>query len=753
MSAIAGTPFLLSAIRWLSWAICYRNQAERSAFDKDFDDAILLPSMYPKARRDKTVVDNYHGTMAADPYRWMEDLDSEETKSYIAELNKTAKTFFEQSTLRDKFEEKLMQYRNYKSDSAPDKRGDFYYTYHYDGTHQHPILYQSKSYEELGEVFFDVNKLSEDGLISIGSTAWFNNGKYVAFGLSEKGSDYVNIMFMENNGNQLGDKISDVRYSTPCWLPNSTAVVYTKLLLRKSDENAAVAGTWMYCLLSHEIGTNEDDVVLFEFSDRPHDRTLVDLSNDSTLILITRWANCSSNKNRLYYHDLKATNYQFDGNLDLKPLFTDGQHKYDLLWTNADGEALVLTDNDAPMFKLIRVKLDVGEKDPSSWRTVIPEDKERLLIWVYIFGGNRMLADYLQDGHTVFEIFDLETGQYLETVPLPLSSAFLTSIPVYSTEVFFTYESLIQPRTNVRLDYAQEREDGAPLKLEVIEKWKYGDFDSSKYETKQIFYESKDGTKIPMFIVAAKDVKLDSNNPTLLEGYGGFGLYCSLTCDPARCVWLQHFNGVYAFPCIRGGGEYGRVWHDAGRLDKQQNSFDDFQAAAEWLINNKYTRPERLAIYGSSQGGLLVAVCAQQAPHLFGAVIADVGLFDMYRRYSCLVWEHEYGDPSEPEHFEFLKKYSPMHNIRIQKGKQWPAMLLMTGDHDDRVSPWQTYKYIAQLYHVLSTKGAKIQKRPILARIEADVGHGAGTPLSKSIKGRVDMYAFLGRVLKLEWKD
>ncbi|KAI6193353.1 Prolyl endopeptidase [Aphelenchoides besseyi] len=743
MSAIAGTPFLLSAIRWLSWAICYRNQAERSAFDKDFDDAILLPSMYPKARRDKTVVDNYHGTMAADPYRWMEDLDSEETKSYIAELNKTAKTFFEQSTLRDKFEEK-----------TPDKRGDFYYTYHYDGTHQHPILYQSKSYEELGEVFFDVNKLSEDGLISIGSTAWFNNGKYVAFGLSEKGSDYVNIMVKVVSRSWKTTAISWETKFPMFAIQHLVGYLTAQLsfirsfLLRKSDENAAVAGTWMYCLLSHEIGTNEDDVVLFEFSDRPHDRTLVDLSNDSTLILITRWANCSSNKNRLYYHDLKATNYQFDGNLDLKPLFTDGQHKYDLLWTNADGEALVLTDNDAPMFKLIRVKLDVGEKDPSSWRTVIPEDKERLLIWVYIFGGNRMLADYLQDGH----IFDLETGQYLETVPLPLSSAFLTSIPVYSTEVFFTYESLIQPRTNVRLDYAQEREDGAPLKLEVIEKWKYGDFDSSKYETKQIFYESKDGTKIPMFIVAAKDVKLDSNNPTLLEGYG-VGLYCSLTCDPARCVWLQHFNGVYAFPCIRGGGEYGRVWHDAGRLDKQQNSFDDFQAAAEWLINNKYTRPERLAIYGSSQGGLLVAVCAQQAPHLFGAVIADVGLFDMYRRYSCLVWEHEYGDPSEPEHFEFLKKYSPMHNIRIQKGKQWPAMLLMTGDHDDRVSPWQTYKYIAQLYHVLSTKGAKIQKRPILARIEADVGHGAGTPLSKSIKGRVDMYAFLGRVLKLEWKD
>ncbi|KAI6193170.1 Peptidase-S9-N domain-containing protein [Aphelenchoides besseyi] len=336
--------------------------------------------MYPKARRDKTVVEDYHGTMAADPYLWMEDLDSEETKAYIAELNKTPKTFFEQSMLRDKFEEKLMQFNNYKSDSAPDKRGDFYYTYHYDGTHQHPILYQSKSYEELGEVFFDVNKLSEDGLISIGSTAWSNNGKYVAFGLSEKGSDYVNIMFMENNGNQLEDKISDFRYSTPCWLPNSTAVVYAKLLLRKSDENAAVAGTWMYCLLSHEIGTNEDDVVLFEFSDRPHDRTFVDLSRDSTLIVVKRWANCSSNKNRLYYHDLKATNYQFDGNLDLKPLFTDGQHKYDLLWTNADGEALVLTDNNAPMFKLIRVKLDVGEKDPSSWRTVIPEDKERLLI-------------------------------------------------------------------------------------------------------------------------------------------------------------------------------------------------------------------------------------------------------------------------------------------------------------------------------------------------------------------------------------
>ncbi|KAI6193137.1 Prolyl endopeptidase [Aphelenchoides besseyi] len=691
--------------------------------------------------------------MVTDPYRWMEDLGSEETKAYIAELNKTSKMFFEQSTVRDKFEEKLMQFNNYKSDTTISKRGDFYYTYHYDGTHQHPIVYQSKIYKELGEVFFDVNKLSEDGLISISSTAWSSNGKYVAFGLSEKGSDYVNIMIMENNGEELRDKIFDLGYTTVCWLPDNTAVVYAKSLLRKSNENAALAETWMYCLLYHEIGTDsKDDVVLFEFSDHPQMGADVYITSDSALMVVTQLAGCTTN-NRLYYHDLKANNYQFDGNLDLKPLFTDGQHKYDLLWTNGDGEALVLTDNDAPMFKLIRVKLDVGEKDPSSWRTVIPEDKEQLLVWVYIFGQNRMLADYLQDHHTIFKIFDLETGQYLETVPLPLSSAFLTSIRANDTEILFTYDSLTQPKTYVRLDYAQEREDGAPLKLEVIEKCKYGDFDSSKYETKQIFYESKDGTKIPMLIVAARDVRLDSNNPTLLEGYGGFGYYWRRMCSASRCVWFQHFNGVYAFPFIRGGGEYGKVWHDAGRLDKQQNTFNDFQAAAEWLINNKYTRPERLAIYGASQGGLLVAVCAQQAPHLFGAVIADVGLFDMYRRYSYLVWAHEYGDPSEPGHFEFLRKYSPMHNIRIQKGKQWPAMLLMTGDHDDRVRPWQTYKYIAQLYHVLSTKGAKIQKRPILARIEADVGHGAGTPLSKWIKETVDMYAFLGRVLKLQWKD
>ncbi|KAI6219472.1 Prolyl endopeptidase [Aphelenchoides besseyi] len=732
MSTDVASSSLLSKARWLSSAFCYGDQINESMQEIVLDNTNLLPSTYPQARRDETIVDNYHGNLVVDPYRWLENVDSEETNAFIANLNKISTTFFDQSNVRDKFEEKMMKMHNWDTASAPYKRGDFYYNYHNDGSNNHSILYQSTTYKEKGQVFFDVNKLSEDGLISIRSTSWSYNSKYVAFGLSEKGKDYVDFKFMKNNGEELEDKILNI-YEGVSWLSNNEGVLYTKCVYSTSvKEDGSVFTDKKYCVYYHRIGSDtKDDVVIAYFLDNLNKGLHVYITVYPSLIVLKTeneiWANS------LYYHVLEG-----------------------LICTVGDGEALILTNRDAPMFKVIRIKMEVAEKDPSTWKMIIPEDKKRLLDYVWPFADNKLLLYYYEINHTAIEIHDLETGEFVETLPLPLPFCFVynTTASLYSDVITFSYESLTEPPITVRVNYAQEREEGAPLKMEVLYKCKYDDYDPSKYETKMIYYDSKDGTKIPMIIAAAKDVKLDSNNPTLLEGYGGFGLNTYLQCKPSTCALLQNFHGVYAFAFIRGGGEYGQDWHDGGRLDKQQNSFDDFQAAAKWLIDNKYTRPERLAIKGGSNGGLLVAACAQQAPHLFGAAISEVGLYDMYRRNDQYpIWLHEYGDPWKPEHFEFLRKYSPIHNIRFQDGKQWPAMLLWSGKYDVRAKVWHTLKYIAEMYHVAHKDGTNIQKHPILARIEADAGHGLGMPLSKSLKRTVEMYAFLARVLKLEWKD
>ncbi|KAI6217602.1 Prolyl endopeptidase [Aphelenchoides besseyi] len=761
MSTDVASSSLLSKARWLSSAICFGDQMNESMQEIVLDNTNLLPSTYPQARRDETIVDNYHGNLVVDPYRWLENVDTQETKAFIANLNKTTTMFLDQSTVRDKFEEKMMKMHNCDTASVPYKRGDFYYTYRNDGSHNHDILYQSTTYNEKGKVFFDVNKLSEDGLISIQYTAWSYNGKYVTFGLSEKGEDYLNFKFMKNNGEELNDKILNITGGVS-WVPNNEGVLYTSV-----KEDGSVFTDEKNCVYYHRIGTDtKDDVVIAYFLKDPTGYMDVYITGYPSLIVVSKEKRTSANS--LYYHLLEGVNFEVDGNLDLKPLFTDGEHKYQasffkalqlyfqIICTVGDGEALILTNRDAPMFKVIRIKLEVAEKDPSTWITIIPEDKKRLLENVWLFAYNKLLLYYYEISHTALEIHDLETGEFVETLPLPMPFCFVynTTTSPYSGEIFFSYESLTEPSTTVRVDYAQEREANAPLKMEVLYKRKYDDYDPSKYESKMIFYNSKDGTKIPMMIAAAKDIKLDSNNPTLLEGYGGCKFYITyLQCHSSTCALLQNFHGVYAFAFIRGGGEYGRDWHDGGRLDKQQNSFDDFQAAAKWLIDNKYTRPERLAINGASKGGLLVAVCAQQAPHLFGAVVAECGAYDMYRRYRYPNYLYEYGDPWKPEHFEFLRKYSPIHNIRFQDGKQWPAMLLWSGDSDMRVNVWHTLKFIAEMYHVAHKDGTNIPKHPILARIEADVGHGIGQLLSKRLKWTVEIYAFLARVLKLEWKD
>ncbi|KAI6211297.1 Prolyl endopeptidase [Aphelenchoides besseyi] len=723
-----------------------KNRVRQTLTMSTSSDTSIPTSKYPQARRDEKIVDDFHGTKVYDPYRWMEDPDNEETKAFVTDLNKISKPFIERSTVREKLKEKLTKMWDYEKYGSQTKHGDFYYIYY------NMFCIKVKRTKRRVKCFLTSTNFRKTapppscqlrGLMM--ESIWLSVCPKKA------------ATFMKNNGEELKDEILDVKFSGVDWLPKNDAVIYAKYPTFKTDaKDALVADHKNHSVYLHKMGTDcKDDLLIAEFPDHPKDTVSVHITEDHSMVVVSPSGSCGDT-NRLYYHDLKATNYELNGKLDLKPLFTDDEYRYDLVCPIGDGEALILTNKDAPMAKLVRIKLNVAEKDPSSWKTIVPEDTKRRLEYVIPFAHDKMLLIYGQDAHTVIEIHDLETGKFVENLPLPLCTAYSLHTRQNRTELFFSYESFVDPPTSVRVDYAQKRGKGEPLELEVVHKSKIEGFDASKYETKQIFYDSKDGTKVPLFIVAAKDVKLDANNPTMLYGYGGFDINLTPSFSISRCVFLQNFNGIYAQANIRGGGEYGRNWHHNGRLDKKQNVFDDFQAAAKWLIDNKYTRPERLVIRGGSNGGLLVAVCAQQAPHLFGAAIAQVAVLDMYRFHKFTIgsaWMSEYGEPEKPEHFEFLKKYSPLHNVRMQNGQQWPALLLMTADHDDRVCCLHTLKYIAELYHVVHNDGADIQKRPIIARIEVDAGHGAGKPTSKSIEEMADSYAFLERVLELEWVD
>ncbi len=671
---------------------------------------------YPDAKK-VVQIDDYHGTKVSDPYRWLEDPDSPESRGWIDAENKVTLPYLQSLPKREELKERLTTLWNYARYTAPFKRGDKYFYYKNDGLQNQSVLYVTDSLSSSGKVLLDPNTFSKDGTVALSGLAVTEDGKTLAYGISKAGSDWREFKFLDiETGKDLSDNLKNIKFSGVSWMRDGSGVFYSRYP-EPNEETKLEDANFSQKLFYHELGTDQStDVLIYERPDDPKLGINGLVTEDGEWLLIYLRQGTSP-KSQIYFKRLS------DKNAPIVPLINKFENQYNYVG-NVGSTFYFQTDKDATRSRLVSVNLLARTR---VWNEVIPEAQETLTGVSFI--NDQFVADYLKDAYSQIRIYSRD-GKFIRNVELPgIGSAGGFGGRREDTETFYTYSSYNAPPTIYRYDM---KTGNSTLfrKAEV-------DFDSSAYEVKQVFYPSKDGTKIPMFIVAKKGIKLDGTNPTLLYGYGGFNISMTPGFSVSRLVWLE-MGGVYAVANLRGGGEYGEKWHMAGTKANKQNVFDDFISAAEWLIANKYTSSRKLAIQGGSNGGLLVGAVLNQRPDLFGAALPAVGVMDMLRFHKFTIgwaWTSDYGSPDDAQDFKALYAYSPLHNIK--KGTRYPAVLITTADHDDRVVPAHSFKYAATL------QAAQAGDAPVLIRIETDAGHGAGKPTSKIIEEVADTYAFL----------
>jgi len=668
--------------------------------------------VYPDTRKTDQI-DNYHGTEVADPYRWLEDDNSEETKAWVIAENKVTFDYLDKIPFRDQIKERLTEIWNYPKMGNPfEKKGIYFYSYN-TGLQNQSVIYKKNSLEAEGEVFLDPNTLSEDGTVALTAFSISNDAKYVGYGIARAGSDW-NEYFVRGieSGKDLDDHLKWIKFSGISWYKDG--FFYSRYpepkegdALKGSNENNKV--------YYHKVGTPQsEDKLVYEDPSNPQRGYGVEITDDEKWAVISGTESTTGNSLGFKSVNDKAFTW----------IVTSYDKNYALIGSH-DDVIYVLTDRDAPRYKLVAI--DLKNPAPENWKDIIPEREEVLQSCSSI--GGRLIANFMKDAYDVVEVFDLD-GNFLHKIEFPgIGSVNGFAGDDNATETFYTFTSFNYPPVIFRYNIAQNKSE-VFYKSEV-------DFDGSQYETEQVFYESKDGTKVPMFIVSKKGLKKDGKNPALLYGYGGFNISQTPGFSISRAAWLEQ-GGVYAVANIRGGGEYGEEWHEAGTKLKKQNVFDDFIAAAEYLIDQKYTSPSKLGILGGSNGGLLIGAVINQRPDLFAAAIPAVGVMDMLRFHKFTIgryWVADYGSSDDPEQFEYLLGYSPIHNISADK--DYPAVMVTTADHDDRVVPAHSFKYIATLQE--KYKG----DNPVIIRIETNAGHGAGKPTEKYIEEYADEWAFL----------
>ena len=665
---------------------------------------------YPETRKD-TITDDYFGTKVADPYRWLEDDNSEETKAWVDSQNKVTFDYLHKIPFRKKIINRLTEILNYERYSVPFKKAGKYFYFKNDGLQNQSVLYMQEGPDAEAKVILDPNKLSEDGTVALAGLAVSKDGKYLAYSIARGGSDW-NEIYVKNleTGETLNDKIEWVKFSGISWHGNG---FYYSRFPEPGKDKALTKANQYQKVYYHKTGTPQsEDKIIFE--DNEHANRMFGAKvTENEKYLILSFSETTSG-NGLYYKDL-------ENNSDFR-LIADGfDYDYNVI-DESDGKFLILTNEDAPRYKLIEFDTATGNK-----KDIIPE-KEYVLRSVST-GADRLVANYMEDARSKVLIFSLN-GKNEQELKLPgIGTASGFSTEKGDSIAFYSFTSYTFPSVIFKYNFNTE-------KSEVYRKPEIKGINLDDYITEQVFYESKDGTKIPMFITHKKGIKLDGNNPTLLYAYGGFNISITPRFSASRLVWLEN-GGVYAVANIRGGGEYGEKWHKAGILQNKQNVFDDFIAAAEYLIDKKYTSPKKLVIEGGSNGGLLMGAVTNQRPDLFAVTLAHVGVMDMLRyQYFTIgrAWSADYGLSEDSAMFEYLYKYSPLHNIK--KGVEYPAVLVLTADHDDRVVPAHSFKYIATLQDTY--KGSK----PVIIRIEKKAGHGAGKPVAKQIEEAADIYAF-----------
>jgi prolyl oligopeptidase len=673
---------------------------------------------YPETKK-VDVVDDYFGTKVADPYRWLEDDNSPETAEWVKEENNVTNEYLSKIPFRDKLKKRFEELYNYPKYSAPFRAGSKYYFFKNAGLQNQSVMYVKDNLDSEPKLFFDPNKLSEDGTVSLSALSFSKDGKLFAYGTASGGSDWNEFFVMDaESGKLLSDHLKWIKFSGMAW--KDDGFFYSRY---PEPTGSELSTKNQYSkVYYHKIGDDQSkDVVIFEDASKP-DRGFSAGTTDDERFLIISFSEGTSN-NGFLVKDLSTPGSRFISIVD------DLNNNYGVV-DNLGDKLLVLTDYKAPNYRLILI--DPKNPARANWKDVIPESKN-VLQNVKIIGG-KLFATYMQDAANHVYVYDLN-GKYESEIEMPALGSVSLSGRREDNIAFYSFTSFTYPGAIYKLDVSSGKSE-LYLKVDL-------NFDFDNYETKQVFYESKDGTKVPMFIVYKKGLKLDGNNPAYLYSYGGFNISLNPSFSAARLMFLEN-GGVYAMPNIRGGGEYGEEWHKAGMLDKKQNVFDDFISAAEYLINEGYTNPSKLACAGGSNGGLLIGAVINQRPDLFKVAIPQVGVMDMLRFHKFTIghhWAVEYGSSDNEEQFNYLYKYSPLHNINGELN--YPAVLVTTADHDDRVVPAHSFKYIATLQE--KYKG----ENPVLIRIETKAGHGAGKPTSKVIEEVADLWSFVFYNLKM----
>ena len=668
---------------------------------------------YPETSKVDTV-DTYFGTEVPDPYRWLEDDRSAETEDWVTRQNELTFSYLEQIPFRDQLKKRLEKLWDYEKLGTPFREGDYTYYFKNDGLQDQSVVYRKKGDMD-AEVFLDPNKFSEDGTTSLAGLSFSKDGSLAAYSISEGGSDWRKILVMDALKREIvEDTLAEIKFSGISWKGNE-GFYYSSY--DKPEGSELSAKTDQHKVYYHKLGTpqDEDKLVFGGTPEEKHRYISASVTEDDKYLVLS--ASNTTSGNKLFLQDLSRPQ---------APIMTilDHEDSDSYIIENVGSRLYIVTNLEAPNQRIVTV--DAADPTPENWVDFIPETENVLSPGT---GGGYFFAEYMVDALSKVLQYDYQ-GNLVREVDLPgLGSAGGFRGKKEEKELYFSFTNYNTPGSSYKFD-VESGEYELYWKPEI-------DFDPAEYESRQVFYTSKDGTRIPMMITFKKGMELNGKNPTILYGYGGFNISLTPGFSTVNAIWMEQ-GGIYAVPNIRGGGEYGKAWHDAGTKTLKQNVFDDFIAAAEYLISEGYTSPEYLAIRGGSNGGLLVGAVMTQRPDLMKVALPAVGVLDMLRYHTFTAgagWSYDYGTSEEsPEMFEYLLGYSPLHNIR--KGEAYPATLVTTADHDDRVVPAHSFKFAATLQENQEAED------PVLIRIETKAGHGAGTPISKRIEQNADIFGF-----------
>uniref|UniRef100_A0A7I4C0B8 Prolyl endopeptidase n=1 Tax=Physcomitrium patens TaxID=3218 RepID=A0A7I4C0B8_PHYPA len=718
----------------------------------------MWPLTYPRFERDETCIESMHGHKIPDPYRPLEVPKARATQEFIASQVELTKSVLSTCDTKEKLRERITAVYDYPKSSCPYRRGNKCFYSHNSGLQAQSVLYMQDSLDGEAEVLLDPNTWSEDGTKSLEIMKFSSNAEYLAYGQSSSGSDWITIKVIHVADKiTLDDTLSWVKFSSLAWTHDNRGFFYNRYpkptMNEIEDEGTETDSNLFQELRYHFLGTDQSqDILCWRDSEHAQWFSRAEITDDGQYLVLSIEESCDP-VNRLYYCNLSTLPQGLEGlrqnkeHLPMIKLIDNFDAQYELV-ANEGSLFTFLTNKDAPKNKLTRVSLD----DPSSWKDVVPESESDVLTSADLVNRQQLVLCYMSDVKHLLQLNDLQSGHLLQKLPLEIGSICEISSRPEDADFFYSFTSFLTPGIIYRCDLSSGTPD-----LSVLKETKIANWDRSLFEIRQEFATSKDETRVPMFVVAKKGLVRNGDHPAVLYGYGGFNVSLMPYFSVSRLVLVQHYGAVVATANTRGGGEYGEKWHKAGALANKQNCFDDFIACGEHLIKEGYTQNKKLCIEGGSNGGLLVAVCINQRPDLFGCALAHVGVMDMLRFQKFTIghaWISDYGCADIAEEFDWLIKYSPLHNVKRPwengtKSIQYPATMLFTADHDDRVVPSHSLKLLA--YELCTSLDNSQQTNPIIGRIETKAGHGSGRPTMKIIDEMVDAYSFFAKMTDSAW--